>query len=108
MASSAAAEHSGRTSKCQIRDHKVSYEYEKRVAVRMTVDRNGVLQESSVIFEVIQEYAGGSGRGERIALGNIRLNLAEYADGDGANDEDGICRRYLMQNSKINSTLKVE
>lgn len=38
-------------------------------------------------------------------LGRIRLNLSEYVD--KSDDEEGIVRRYLMQNSKINSTLRV-
>lgn len=42
-------------------------------------------------------------------LGEVNLNLAEYvdaSDGEGETGE-GVCRRYLMQESKINSTLKV-
>lgn len=71
----------------------------------MTVDRNALLQESEIHFEVMQEYSSGA-RGERIILGNVRLNLAEYID--AGEDGDGtITRRYLMQDSKINSTLKV-
>ena len=69
-----------------------------------------MLQESSLELEVVQEYTG-AGRGERITLGNVKLNLAEYveqsdmAPADG--DDPGITRRYLMQESKINSTLKL-
>lgn len=57
-----------------------------------------------------------SGRSERINLGNVRLNLAEYADvnedvaGEAADEHDsgkGVLRRYLMQDSKVNSTIKV-
>lgn len=40
-----------------------------------------------------------------MTLGNIKLNLAEYVD--KSDDDQGIIRRYLMQDSKINSTLKV-
>lgn len=65
-----------------------------------------MLQESFIFFEVLQEYSAG-GRGERIALGNVKLNLAEYVEQSEAEGEDGVCRRYLMQDSKINSTLKV-
>ncbi len=56
-------------------------------------------------FEVLQEYSSGA-RGETIILGNIKLNLAEFVErsDDG---EEGVTRRYLMQESKINSTLKV-
>ena len=64
-----------------------------------------MLQESEIHFEVLQEYSPGA-RAERIALGNIKLNLSEYVDG-GDDGEDSITRRYLMQESKINSTLKV-
>lgn len=63
-----------------------------------------MLQECEIHFEVFQEFSSG-GRGDRILLGNIKLNLAEYVDkGD---DDESITRRYLMQDSKINSTLKI-
>lgn len=68
-----------------------------------------MVQEAFIEFEVVQEY-GGSGR-ERITLGQVKLNLAEYIEQsefspiDG--DDHGITRRYLMQESKINSTLKL-
>lgn len=107
---STAAEHRGKTDHCPIKEHKVQYNYSITLPVRLTVDKNGMLQESFIEFEVIQEY-GGSGRGERITLGNVRLNLAEYVEQSelpGAEGSDpGVTRRYLMQNSKINSTLKL-
>ncbi|KAF2199112.1 hypothetical protein GQ43DRAFT_399486 [Delitschia confertaspora ATCC 74209] len=104
---STAAEHRGRTEKCLIKDHKVAYDYEKTVPVRLIIDKNGMLQESWIVFEVLQEYSAG-GRGERITLGNVKLNLAEYVEqSDLVDGEEGICRRYLMQESKINSTLKI-
>lgn len=70
-----------------------------------------MLQEACINFEIIQEYSSG-GKGERLALGNIKLNLSEYVEASeqthgGAKDEEGVTRRYLMQDSKINSTLKV-
>lgn len=120
LPSSTAAEHRGRTNKCPIRDHRVAYEYEKRLPVRLTVGKDGMLQECSVHFEIQQEYSA-SGRGERIKLGDVRLNLAEYVEssdfvptspgagpgGEPVSSEEGVVRRYLMQDSKINSTLKV-
>ena len=125
LPSSTAAEHRGKTNKCVIREHRVEYEYEKRVAVRLTVGRDGMLQECQINFEILQEYSAG-GRGERIRLGDVKLNLAEYvesggdamspsspgggAGGGGGGElggEEGVVRRYLMQESKINSTLKV-
>lgn len=124
LPSSSAAEHRGRTAKAPIRDHRVHYDYEKHVAVRLSVGKDGILEECLIHFEVEQEYSSG-GRGERITLGEIHLNLAEYADqsmesldsqassnsGGGYNtapgEEGTITRRYLMQESKINSTLKI-
>lgn len=107
---STAAEHRGRTEKCPIKDHKVSYDYEVRLPVKMVVGKDGMLQESFIEFEVIQEYSGG-GKAERITLGTVKLNLAEYVEQSELNkiegDEPGVTRRYLMQNSKINSTLKI-
>jgi N-terminal C2 in EEIG1 and EHBP1 proteins len=99
LPSSTAAEHRGRTGKSPIKEHKVSWDYEKVIPVRLTMDKQNMLQECNIDFEVIQDYNSGA-RGEKITLGHVSLNLAEYA-------EDGITRRYLMQDSKINSTLKI-
>ena len=54
---------------------------------------------------MLQEYHSGP-KAERINLGIINLNLAEYVDDTGEKEEE-IVRRYLMQESKINSTVKV-
>ena len=82
-----------------------------------------MLQESEIHFEILQEYSPGAR--ERIVLGNVRLNLAEYCvegdeerererdgyvvggGGEEGEREKGVVRRYLMHESKINSTLKV-
>ncbi|KAH6633561.1 N-terminal C2 in EEIG1 and EHBP1 proteins-domain-containing protein [Boeremia exigua] len=107
---STAAEHRGRTDHCPISEHKVQYNYDATLPVRLTVDKNGMLQESFIDFEVVQEYAS-SGRGERITLGSVKLNLAEYVEQSeltaALGEDPGVTRRYLMQDSKINSTLKL-
>jgi hypothetical protein len=72
----------------------------------MTLDKNNMLQECEIQFEVLQEYAAGA-KAERIVLGHVKLNLAEYVEGNEKDGADGITRRYLMKDSKINSTLKV-
>jgi hypothetical protein len=74
--------------------------------VRLVIDKNGYLQESWMLFEV-QHEVSSSGKGERLTLGTVRLNLAEYVEASEQEGEDGVSRRYLMQDSKINSTLKV-
>ncbi|KAA8912715.1 N-terminal C2 in EEIG1 and EHBP1 proteins-domain-containing protein [Sphaerosporella brunnea] len=88
-----------RTTREPIKDHKVVWRYTHDVqGLRLNIGRGNVLQEQHIVLEVHQEYSGGR---ERIQLGTVRLNLAEYAR--------RACetRRYLMQDSKINSTLKV-
>jgi hypothetical protein len=101
-----------------IRDHKATYDYSKQLPVRLTVDRSGILEECLVHFEILQDYAEGQ-KGGRVALGNVKLNLSEYVEREGElrrnpdgvdigeEEGEGITRRYLMQESKINSTLKV-
>lgn len=113
LPASTSAEHRGRTQKCAIKDHRVQYNYEKATTVRLIVAKSGQLQECTIDFEVQQEYSAG-GRGERITLGHIHLNLAEYVNasepaspGKEVEEGQGITRRYLMQDSKINSTLKI-
>ncbi|OTB07371.1 hypothetical protein M426DRAFT_318064 [Hypoxylon sp. CI-4A] len=176
LPNSMTGEHRGRTPKCSIDkiNHRVVYNYSKIVPLRISIDRNNVLTDCPIEFEVQQEFSNiPGGRDEKISLGNIRLNLSEYVKesenfprqsigarmsvnldhardkvGQGLshrrqgsskssggpslvvgssptsataaslpnpeeNDvvdeeaEEGIVRRYLMQNSKINSTLKI-
>ena len=70
-----------------------------------------MLQESEIHFEVLQEYSPGAR--ERIVLGSVKLNLAEFCveageeiESTGDGEVEGVVRRYLMRESKINSTLK--
>ncbi|KAI1171959.1 N-terminal C2 in EEIG1 and EHBP1 proteins-domain-containing protein [Nemania sp. FL0916] len=161
-------EHRGRTSKCSIDkiNHRVTYNYSKTVPLRISIDRANNLSDYPISFEVLQEFPAGSGsRDEKIALGNVKLNLSEYVEeseaflrrnttsrqpgspeyardkaagqnfphrrlsvGRSAGEterlgaavqhpeetdlvdeetEEGIVRRYLMQDSKINSTLRI-
>ncbi|APA12054.1 hypothetical protein SS1G_14175 [Sclerotinia sclerotiorum 1980 UF-70] len=103
-----AAEHSGQTSRSPIKEHKVSWDYTRTIPIRLTIDKNNHLSECLVHFEVIQDYnVGNSAKGERVTLGHITLNLAEYVDESEVEGEDGVVRRYLMQDSKINSTAKI-
>lgn len=116
LPSSSGAEHRGRTDKAKIQDHKATWNYSKDLSVRLTIDKAQNLQECDISFEVIQEYFEGT-RGGRVVLGSIKLNLAEYTQApdvvvqqniDSNEDEDGmITRRYLMQDSKVNATLKL-
>ncbi|KAJ9620734.1 hypothetical protein H2204_012144 [Knufia peltigerae] len=116
LPSSTAAEHRGRTDKAAILEHRATWDYSKEIPVRLTIDKTGMLQECALHFEILQEFHEG-GRGGRVHLGNVKLNLAEYArlpeeaitdrDPQEDNEEGGITRRYLLQDSKVNSTLKI-
>ncbi|KAH7409366.1 N-terminal C2 in EEIG1 and EHBP1 proteins-domain-containing protein [Cadophora sp. MPI-SDFR-AT-0126] len=109
LPSSTSAEHRGRTNPSPIKEHKVSWDYTKTIPVRLTIDKNNNLQECSINFEVVQDYNSAGMRGEKITLGYVTLNLAEYVEESemGPDGEEGVVRRYLMQESKINSTLKI-
>ncbi|SMR53734.1 unnamed protein product [Zymoseptoria tritici ST99CH_3D1] len=86
---STSAEHRGRTAKCAIKDHRVTYNYSKSIPVALKVGKGGVLQECRLEMEVVQEYSKG-GRGERIVLGEVGLNLAEYVSlNERAGSPDG-------------------
>lgn len=102
---SATAEDSGKTHRASIKEHKVTWDYERTLQLRLIADKDGMLQDTEMSFEILQEYSSGT-KGERITLGYLKVNLAEYVEGSYDSDE-GITRRYLMTDSKINSTIKV-
>lgn len=85
------------------------YDYEKHIPIRLTIqNKTKFLEDSWIHFDVLQEYGSG-GKHDRITLGKVQLNLAEYIEASEheADESEGVVRRYLMQESKINSTLKV-
>ncbi|KAL3478714.1 mitochondrial inner-membrane-bound regulator-domain-containing protein [Aspergillus californicus] len=104
LPSSNSNEHHGSTDKTLILDHKASWNYERTLQLRLTIDRDQGLHECEIQFDVIQEFSAG-GHNEKNLLGRVKLNLCEYVD--KSDDDEGIIRRYLMQDSKINSTLKI-
>lgn len=82
------------------------YAWEKHIPVRITIqNKSKMLEDAWMHFEVIQEYSAG-GKNDRIVLGKVDLNLSEYVEASEL-EANGVVRRYLMQESKINSTLKV-
>lgn len=104
-------------------------------SIRIPIDRNSALSECHIELEVLQEFSVPSAtvRDERVPLGVVRLNLSEFVEesdaitsrkrsaslgamgsppiprvhGGDEVAEDGIVRRYLMQESKVNSTLQI-
>ncbi|KAL4810708.1 N-terminal C2 in EEIG1 and EHBP1 proteins-domain-containing protein [Aspergillus unguis] len=104
LPSANANDNHGTTDKTLILDHKASWNYERTMQLRMTIDRDQTLHECEIQFDVIQEFSAG-GHTEKNLLGRVKLNLSEYVD--KSDEDEGIVRRYLMHDSKINSTLKI-
>lgn len=106
LPSSTAAEHRGRTEKAVIKEHKVVWKYTRLIPLRLVINKNNELQECLINLEVVQDCSI-AGRIDKIILGKIDLNLAEYVDEGDTDGEQSVVRRYLMQDSKINSTLRI-
>ncbi|KAJ5408622.1 hypothetical protein N7509_002505 [Penicillium cosmopolitanum] len=102
LPSGVSAEHQGHTEKATLSDHRAYWNYEKVLNVRLTIDRASTLQDCEILFEIIQEFHSSI---EKNVLGKIKLNLAEYVD--KVEEDEGVVRRYLMFDSKVNSTVKI-
>ncbi|CAG7562307.1 unnamed protein product [Fusarium equiseti] len=137
LSHSMTAEHRGRTQKCPIANHRVDYSFVTTVpGIRISIDRNNHLAECPMEFEVIQEFGVAEkvtlgvvrlNLSEYVeeseafvkdvaSPGRIRSGSVGVSPHGGGTSrprrdsdvvEDGIVRRYLMQESKVNSTLKV-
>lgn len=90
----------GRTGRALIRDHRVTWDYEVEWSVRLAVDRGRKLGSATLELQVFQETQGGR---ERHSLGSLTADLAEHAGNRGLRDT----RRYLLQDAKVNATLRV-
>jgi hypothetical protein len=96
---SSSGECRGKTDRVPIHDHKAGWsDYQKECTFKVGIGRNGVLQERMLMMEVWVEMISGR---ERFRIGNVAVNLSEYASVKSET------RRYLLQESKMNSTVKV-
>ncbi|KAK5806715.1 hypothetical protein VI817_000973 [Penicillium citrinum] len=102
LPSGVSTEHQGHTEKAPLSDHRAYWNYEKVLNVRLTIDRTSILQDCDIFFEIIQEFNNSL---EKNVLGKIKLNLAEYVD--KVEEDEGVVRRYLMFDSKVNSTVRI-
>ncbi|KAH8827141.1 hypothetical protein DL96DRAFT_1556280 [Flagelloscypha sp. PMI_526] len=100
-----------------LRDHSVTWEHTLDSIVKMDVDRDSKdLLSSYLKLSVMQEVIPGDlDAPQNPKLGELHLNLAEYAgagpNGDGKNggatSVNRVTRRYLLEQSKTNATLKL-
>src|SRR5271170_3601169 len=96
---SSSVECRGKTDRVPIIDHKAGWtDYQRECTFKVGIGKTGVLQERMLIMEVWVEMISGR---ERFRIGNVAVNLSEYASVKRET------RRYLLQESKMNSTVKV-
>ncbi|KAJ1661138.1 hypothetical protein IWQ61_000008 [Dispira simplex] len=88
---------SGYTRRAPISDHRVDLGYQISKKLDLVIGKDGVLSNCELYLQVKQETNQDSPR----TLGVLTLNLAEYAQ------EGEVTRRYLLQESKSNSTFKI-
>ncbi|PKK77008.1 hypothetical protein RhiirC2_653709 [Rhizophagus irregularis] len=86
------------TSRAPIKDHSIFWNYKLENFVQIVIGKDGVLMPCELNLKIKKELNGGK---EINNIGKLSLNLSEYV---GLN---AMTRRYLLQDSKINSTLKV-
>ncbi|RIA97683.1 N-terminal C2 in EEIG1 and EHBP1 proteins-domain-containing protein [Glomus cerebriforme] len=86
------------TSRAPIKDHSVVWNYKLENFAQIVIGKDGVLMPCELNLKIKQELNGGK---EINNIGKLSLNLSEYV---GLNE---MTRRYLLQDSKINSTLKL-
>jgi hypothetical protein len=96
---SSSGECRGKTDRAPIHDHKAGWsEYLRECTFKVGIGKSGCLQERVLIMEVWVEMISGR---ERVRIGIVSVNLSEYASVKSET------RRYLLQESKMNSTVKV-
>ncbi|CAB5385846.1 respiratory complex assembly protein Rmp1 [Rhizophagus irregularis DAOM 181602=DAOM 197198] len=88
----------GITERALIKYHSIVWRYKLHNSVQIVIGKDGVLVPCELSIKVKQELNGGK---EVNNIGKLLLNLSEYV---GLNS---MTRRYLLQDSKINSTLKL-
>ncbi|OZJ05186.1 hypothetical protein BZG36_02429 [Bifiguratus adelaidae] len=89
---------SGFINRAPLRDHNVVWNQPFESIVSGYVEKEGTLAPIEFRLDIIQELNGGR---ETSSIGILVLNLSEYLN------NGSVTRRYLLQESKINSTLKI-
>ncbi|KAG2174223.1 hypothetical protein INT43_004244 [Umbelopsis isabellina] len=89
---------SGSTARAPITDHNVLWNHTNATTVHLIVGKDNILAPCDLKLEVFQELNGGK---DTHTIGTLTLNLSEYA-GSGTTT-----RRYLLDDCKFNSTLKL-
>ncbi|KAJ3168227.1 hypothetical protein HDU88_001666 [Geranomyces variabilis] len=109
----------GATAKTVVKDHTVTWEQPFPLSLQMVIGKDGVLLPCELVLSVKQTVNAGKSTED---VGMVTLNLAEYAPtggtsggggGAAANGAPGATRststsrRYLLQESRVNSIMRV-
>ncbi|KAI9476085.1 MAG: N-terminal C2 in EEIG1 and EHBP1 proteins-domain-containing protein [Benjaminiella poitrasii] len=89
---------SGSTVRAPIRDHCIFWGHPISTMAHLVISKQHILGPCELKLEVYQELGGSK---DTVPIGNLTINLSEYA-GSGL-----ITRRYLLDNCKFNSTIKL-
>ncbi|CAG8587059.1 12488_t:CDS:2 [Acaulospora morrowiae] len=88
----------GMTERVIIKDHRVFWNYRLHNTTQLVIGKDGFLMPCELRLTIKQELSGGR---EINNIGKLSLNISEYVGLNATN------RKYLLQDSKINSTLKL-
>lgn len=89
---------SGQTDHVLIKDYTATFYYEANRIVRMSIGQDDMLEKLDIEFSVYQELHLNK---ERLRLGRLKLNLAEFVNKDLSS------QRYLLHDSRTNSILRL-
>ncbi|KAG2201049.1 hypothetical protein INT46_004375 [Mucor plumbeus] len=83
----------GTTERIHIKDHQITWNHPINTIIQLVINKQQVLNDCELKLDIYQK--GGK------EIGTLSINLSEYA-GSGITTE-----RYLLQNCKFNSTIKL-
>ncbi|KAI7852572.1 EEIG1/EHBP1 N-terminal domain-containing protein [Circinella umbellata] len=89
---------SGITERAPINDHCIFWNHPINTMSQLVLNKQQVLGACELKLEIFQELSGGK---ETHSIGSLTINLSEYADSGVST------RRYLLDQSKFNSTIKL-
>ncbi|KAJ3158254.1 hypothetical protein HDU86_002963 [Geranomyces michiganensis] len=104
----------GATAKTVVKDHTVTWEQPFSLSPQMVIGKDGVLLPCELVLLVKQTVNAGKSTED---VGMVTLNLAEYAPAGGGGGggaagthqqrSTSTSRRYLLQESRVNSIIRV-
>jgi hypothetical protein len=87
----------GKTETVAISNHKAEFKYKGETHVRIGVDKNGMLKETLLVFDVQWDQDSNT----KLTVGRAEINLSEFVN----RDPEPVS--FLLKDSKINSALKI-